>query len=127
MREKVILYDAECSLCCSVAAFIQRADGKNAFSFVPLQTGFATELLSDAGISQKGLNSMVFLDKGEPVIKSTAVFRIARELGGFYKIINLLQWFPDKLADRIYDWVAVNRFKWFGKPDKCNCLTQAEK
>ena len=56
--------------------------------------------------------------------KSTAAIEIAEELGGIYSLISVLKIFPEKLRNYIYDYIAKNRYKWYGKKESCMLPTQ---
>jgi predicted DCC family thiol-disulfide oxidoreductase YuxK len=51
--------------------------------------------------------------------KSKAAFRIAIYLGGLYSFISLFRFLPVFITDYVYDYIAKNRYKWYGKKDQC--------
>jgi predicted DCC family thiol-disulfide oxidoreductase YuxK len=52
-------------------------------------------------------------------IKSDAALEIANDLNVFYQLLGMLKIFPKKIRDLVYDYIAKNRYKWFGKTENC--------
>ncbi len=121
MTEKIILFDAECSLCHWSVSFIQKRDHKNLFSYVSLKNRKADDLLRYARINVAGLDSVIYLENDMAFVKSEAFFRIANVMGGSYKLVNIFRILPLKFTDGIYNFIARNRLRWFGKRVQCNC------
>ena len=68
----------------------------------------------------KEYNTVLFKINDQVYTKSTAVFKIIESVGGFYKVFLIFNLLPTKLNDWIYSKVAKNRYKYFGKLDKCD-------
>ena len=62
--------------------------------------------------------SFAFLANGQAYVKSEAVLRIARELPR-WQWTWVFQFIPRVIRDAIYDLVARNRYRWFGRRDAC--------
>ena len=69
---------------------------------------------------KKEVDSIVLIERGNTFLKSTAGLRSFRYLDGGWKVIAALLIFPRFLRDWVYDWIARNRYKWFGKKEECN-------
>lgn len=110
---KVLLYDGNCNLCISSAAFVARRDKKRAISLITLQSGEAclAEYSKCDGLSC--MNTVVFICGGRVFTKSTAILMVLRELGGLWKVVSWLKFIPRPLRDYIYEWVANRRTKLF--------------
>jgi len=65
------------------------------------------------------IDSVVLIEDGRAYIKSTAVLRIAKKLGNFLPLLYPLILVPRPLRDILYDWVAKNRYRWFGSLQAC--------
>jgi predicted DCC family thiol-disulfide oxidoreductase YuxK len=115
--ENLILYDGKCNLCNYTLQFILKRDKLKIFNYLPLQSSQAEELLKTIRFNQPGIDSVIFIENGRAYIKSEAFFRIAKELGGFYRLTTVFRILPKKFTDRIYNLIARNRYKWFGKKD----------
>lgn len=104
-----VYYDTGCNLCSRLVHFVLRHDKKKNISFkaladCPLQLGYA--VLPD---------SIIVEDNGKWYMKSEAAFRIIKEFGGAWRVLLLLRLIPGSWRDVVYDFVARNRYKWFGK------------
>lgn len=95
------------------------ADTKNVFKFASLQSHFGQEFLRKHQLSQEEFDSMILVDGDKFYTKSDAALRIARELTGIYKFLEFFFIVPKVLRDKVYDYVAKNRYQWFGKKESC--------
>ena len=114
--QHVVFFDGVCNLCNSSVQFIIRHDKKNIFQFSALQSEAAAKYLPGK-INE--LNTMYYLENGKVYSKSDAILRIAKNLGGIFPFFYGFIVVPKFLRNKIYDIVARNRYKWFGKKDHC--------
>jgi len=116
----IILFDGYCNLCNISVQFIIKHDKKRHFLLASLQSDAATKILLQLNVeSFKDYNSIVLVEDGKLYIKSTAVLRIAKRLKGFVQTLYLLIIIPTPLRNIFYDFIAKNRYKWFGKRKNC--------
>lgn len=115
----IIFFDGICNLCNSSVQFIIARDSKKHFRFAPLQSGIARDLLKNKDRESKQTDSIILLDGDNIYKKSTAVLRIARSLDGGWPVFYGFILIPSFLRNIIYDWIARNRYKWFGKRNTC--------
>ena len=117
-NKKIIFYDGLCAMCNRFIRILITLDKKEKFLLAPLQ-GKNGEILKE-GFSKelKGIDSVIFYNK-KVYTKSSAVINILSELGGIYKLAYIFNIIPSFISDSIYDYIARNRFQWFGKLDKC--------
>lgn len=116
----IILFDGVCNLCNSSVQFVLKHDKKKHFLFASLQSDAATKILLQLNEkSFKTLESIVLVENEQIYLKSTAALKIAKNLNGFIKIFYVFIIIPTPLRDYIYDFIAKNRYNWFGKRDKC--------
>lgn len=118
MEHPVIFFDGVCNLCNGVVKTITKLDHKRHFYFSSLQSDFAKTTLKSFGIDFIEPETIIFLEKDKIFIKSKAVFQISKQLG-WLKIISVFSFLPTAFSDKIYDFVAQNRYKWFGKKEQC--------
>ena len=118
INQPVIFFDGVCNLCNSSVNFIIRKDKKRHFKFSPLQGKYAKEVLPSELIGRDTLPGLVLLDK-EVKIKSTAALNIARRLNGLWPLLYIFMILPTFIRHFLYDFVARNRYKWFGKKEQC--------
>jgi len=114
----VVLFDGVCNLCNASVAFILRRDPKAYFRFASLQSEAAARLLEGSPLEAK-LDSIVLLEDGAVFTQSTAALRIARRLRGAWPLLYAFIILPRFLRDPIYDWIARNRYRWFGRRESC--------
>ena len=115
----IILFDGVCNLCNGFVRFIIKRDPKGKFKFGSLQGKPAKELLENENRASDRMDSVVFISNGLIRQKSTAVLHILREMGGLWKLLYALIIVPKFIRDEVYDFVAANRYKLFGKREEC--------
>lgn len=113
----VILFDGVCNLCNTVVQFVIKRDRKNIFRFAPLQSEQANQLLN--GNLKPTMNSFILLDDNVLYTKSTAALRVCRRLGGLWRLMYGFIIVPKAVRDAVYDWIAANRYRWFGRKTEC--------
>lgn len=123
--KKIILFDGVCNLCDKSVQLIIQKDKKDIFRFVPLQSELGEKIIRHIGIDRKKTDSIILYIPGSAYYyKSQAALKIAKDMGGMYNFLSLFEYFPTKLADGIYDYIAKNRYKWYGKKDQCMIPTK---
>ncbi|HEA30977.1 MAG TPA: DUF393 domain-containing protein [Leeuwenhoekiella sp.] len=117
--KKIILFDGVCNLCNNAVTFVIKQDKKDIFRFASLQSDLGQELLSQFGIDPDKTDSLILITKEKAYIKSNAALRIARSLSGGYPLLFTFLILPEFLRNGVYDYIALNRYKWFGKKESC--------
>lgn len=119
-NKQLILFDGVCNLCNSSVNFVIKHDKKNKFLFTPLQSELASQIVEEFQIDRKKTDS-ILLYTPEKVItyKSTAALKIASYLGFPINILSVFLIIPAIIRNWIYDFIAKNRYKWFGKKEVC--------
>lgn len=119
-NKKIILFDGVCNLCESSVQFVIQHDTKDQFRFVALQSELGQRILNHIGINPKNIDSVVLYEPGIAYYyKSNAAIQIARHLGGFFHFGTIFRIIPTALRNALYDYVAANRYKWYGKKESC--------
>ncbi|MBN8649994.1 MAG: thiol-disulfide oxidoreductase DCC family protein [Cytophagales bacterium] len=117
--EPVILFDGVCNLCNSSVLFIIQRDPKAKFRFASLQSDFGKAQMLRFGLNYSELNSVLLIKQETLYQKSNAALEIARNLTGGWPLLYVFKMVPAFLRDWIYNWIAQNRYGWFGKKDAC--------
>ena len=118
--KKIILFDGVCNLCNSAVQFIIKNDKKDIFRFVPLQSELGLSIVKHIGIDLSKIDSIIVYAPGNAYYyKSQAAFRIAKHLGVIYSLLGFFSILPNGISNAVYDYVAKNRYKWFGKKESC--------
>ncbi|MGI9547877.1 MAG: thiol-disulfide oxidoreductase DCC family protein [Flavobacteriaceae bacterium] len=119
-NKMLIIFDGVCNLCNSSVLFVIKRDKRNVFLFVPLQSETGKQIVQQRGIDTSKTDSIILLEPNVAYYtKSTAALKIGKALGGGWKLLTILEWIPAVIRDFIYEIIAKNRYKWFGKRDKC--------
>jgi len=114
----LVQFDGMCILCSRTIQFILKADKKNKFIFQSLQNAAFGE----------NLNTVVVIDQsGEKYDYFDAVLKIGFELGGIYKSVAIFRLLPSQWRKSLYQWIAKNRFRWFGRRESCYIPTESER
>jgi len=124
--KKIILFDGVCNLCDSLVRYIISRDKNDVFRFVSIQSELGNRIMKHIGLDSKTLDTIVLY---EPRLayytKSNAVMEIAKHLGGPASLLSAFWFIPKFLRDPIYEFVAKNRYKWYGK--KTECMVPSER
>jgi predicted DCC family thiol-disulfide oxidoreductase YuxK len=107
--------------------FIIDHDDKRYFQFASLQSDIAQRILIEKKIDELKMDSIILVVNDQLFFKSSAALQIAKKLNGFWKILYIFSVIPSHLRDLIYDFVAKNRYKWFGKRETCRIPSKDEK
>lgn len=118
IKAAVIIFDGVCNLCNWFVRLVIKRDRAAYFHFSPLQSDFARNKLKDYHPGRLG-DSVVLLEHGLVYVKSAAVTRILSKLSGLRWLGRLYRIFSPAARDRIYDFIARNRYRWFGKKAAC--------
>ncbi|RSK29222.1 thiol-disulfide oxidoreductase DCC family protein [Bacillus sp. HMF5848] len=115
----IILFDGVCNLCEGIVQFIIRHDKKAVFRFASLQSNIGRSLLKKHNLPVDDLDSFVLIVNNQAYIKSTAALKLALWLGGGWRLAYVGIMLPSVIRNRMYDFVARNRYKWFGRKQAC--------
>jgi len=117
--ERIIFFDGLCNLCNGAVQFVIKRDTKNLFQFASLQSEYATEALAKFNLEPQHGDSIVLLENDKVYQRSTAALRVARRLKGLWPMLYAFIIVPRFIRDAIYNYIAKNRYKWFGKKESC--------
>lgn len=126
-NKKIILFDGVCNLCNSAINFVITHDTKDHFRFTSLQSSTGQYLLEKHQINPRDTDSIVLISNGKAYVKSAAALHISRNLNNGLSLLYGFMIVPKFIRNAVYDYVAKNRYKWFGKKDSCMIPTPALK
>jgi predicted DCC family thiol-disulfide oxidoreductase YuxK len=120
----IVLYDGVCGLCNRAVQFLLKRDRHDRFRFASLQSDFAANLLQRHGINYTKLDTVyAVLNHGETneklLAKGDAFLFFAKVLGGIWSVARLGSVIPRPIRNWLYDFVAANRYRVFGKAESC--------
>ncbi|TAE61829.1 MAG: thiol-disulfide oxidoreductase DCC family protein [Bacteroidetes bacterium] len=123
----IIIFDGVCTLCNASVDFVIRRDKKNQFQFTANQNEAGRRILEEQGIAPGDSETVFLFENGTLYQKSTAALRIARSLGFPWSLFYAGIIIPAPLRDAIYNWIARNRYRWFGKKETCRLPSPEER
>lgn len=115
----IILFDGVCNLCNNAITFVIQRDRKDVFVYAPLQSKAGELLAKQHNIDTNKVDSIILIKNQKTFTKSTAALRIAQNLSGLWPALVAFLIIPPFIRNWVYDYVAKNRYKWFGKKDAC--------
>jgi predicted DCC family thiol-disulfide oxidoreductase YuxK len=123
----VLIFDGVCNFCNSSVRFVMDRDRRGRFLFASNQSDAGSALLRRFGVDPESVQS-VYLVGGDRIwSKSSASLQIARRMPFPWNLAVAFVVVPRFLRDWVYDWIASNRYRWFGKADQCRLPTEAER
>ena len=114
----MILFDGVCSFCNGTVNFIIRNDKKGILKFAPLQSDAGKELLKKYNLPDQP-ESFILIENNKVYKKTTAGMRMARHFKWYWQWMQVFRIVPAFIRDAVYNLIAKNRYKWFGKKDQC--------
>lgn len=119
-NKKIILFDGVCNLCDSAVQFVIQHDKKDIFRFVAIQSELGQQILKHIGINLIYIDSIILYEPGIAYYyKSQAALEIAKNLAGFWHFGTVFRIIPTGISNQLYDYIAQNRYKWYGKKENC--------
>lgn len=118
-ESKVVLFDGVCRLCSFWAKFLIRFDRDRIFKLATVQSKQGKEILNHCGLPTEYYETMVYVEDGKCFTRSTALLKILHQLPFPWPVLCVGWIFPIKIRDWLYDRVALNRYKLFGRYDSC--------
>jgi predicted DCC family thiol-disulfide oxidoreductase YuxK len=117
--QSIILFDGICNFCNSAVNFTLKRNAKADIRFAALQSQAGQRLLQQYNLPVNYTESFVFIEKGKAYKQSTAALKACRHLRGLWPLCYGLIIVPRFIRDSIYNWIAGNRYKWFGTRQEC--------
>ncbi len=119
LQHPVILFDGVCNLCSGVVQFILKRDRHDTFRFASLQSDLGQSVLKKFNLPANTFNSFILYQSGKIYTKSTGALLVAKQLSGVWRLLYIFIILPSFLRDSVYNVIARNRYRWFGKKEAC--------
>ena len=119
--KQLIVFDGVCNLCNSSVSYVIKRDKKNNFLFAPLQSDIGVALINEFNIDTVKTDSILLYNPSTNTIKykSSAALHIAKHLDFPIKLMSVFFIIPTFVRNWVYNFIAKNRYKWYGKKDAC--------
>lgn len=115
----IILFDGVCNFCNSAVNFIIRRNKNANIFFAAMQSQAGQKILQQYGLPVNDMQSFVLIENEKAYKQSTAALRICRHLKGLWPLCYGFIIVPAFIRNAVYNWIAKNRYKWFGKRQQC--------
>jgi predicted DCC family thiol-disulfide oxidoreductase YuxK len=115
----IILFDGICNLCNGAVQYVIKHDAEAVFQFASLQSEAGQNLLQQYNLPKNNFNSFVLIEEDKVYTKSTAALKVAKQLNGGIKLLYGFIIVPAFIRNGVYNIIASNRYKWFGKKNEC--------
>jgi predicted DCC family thiol-disulfide oxidoreductase YuxK len=115
----ILLFDGMCKLCNQSVQWLLLHDKKGLFHYASLQSDLGQKLLQEYGLDPECLDSAVLVEKDKVLLRSDVALAMVRHLGLPWSLAYAFKIIPRPIRDAVYNWVAHNRYRWFGRQDSC--------
>jgi len=119
-HKQLVLFDGICNLCNATVTYIIKRDKKDVFRFAPLQSSIGEKIIEAYKIDTSKTDSILLYSNEKGLSsKSTAALKIANGLGFPQNLMSIFFIIPPFIRNWVYDYIAKNRYKWYGKKASC--------
>lgn len=118
-NQALILFDGVCNLCQGTVQWIFKRDKKDQFVYASLQDKSSQDLLQQYGYDANAMQSVVVVHDKKIYTQSSAALKVVMLLGFPYSVLTIAYLVPTVIRNYVYQWIAKNRYKWFGKQESC--------
>jgi len=118
-NKPIILFDGVCNLCSGIVLFTIKRDPEGIFRYAPLQSEIGQRLLKRFNLPMDDFHSFILVEGNRCYEKSTAALRVGRRIKRLWPLLYVFMLIPKPIRDFIYNVIAKNRYRWFGKRDEC--------
>lgn len=119
----IIVFDGLCALCSGWVQFVLKTDRAGRYRLLSAQSALGQAIYVHYGLNPKDFESNILMADGVAWLKSEGSIRMAEGLGFPWKLAALARVLPLRVRDALYERVAFNRFKWFGRRQTCYLAT----
>lgn len=117
--DPILLFDGVCNLCNHSVQWVLLRDRNAVFTFASQQSDIGQALLLQHGIGNQQLETVVLIHRGRAYTRSDAALQVLQLLGPPWSVAAVLRWIPRLLRNAVYNWIARNRYRWFGRRESC--------
>jgi len=119
-HKQLVLFDGVCNLCDASVQYIIKHDKNDIFLFTALQSDVGQQIMKEFNIDTNKIDSIILYSNEHGIsYKSTAALKIASKLGFPRNLLSVFLIIPGIIRNWVYDYIAKNRYKWYGKKEEC--------
>ena len=123
----VFFFDGVCAICTGFGEFILRHDRKGVFRIATAQSPLGQAIFAHYGLPTTDFTTNLLLVDGRALMKSDSFIATMSRLPAPWPVFAAIRIVPRFIRDRIYDPIARNRYRWFGKREACRIPTPGER
>jgi len=123
--DPIFVFDGVCVLCSTGVSFVMRHDREGKVRFLSAQSDLGRKVYSHFDLPIDA--SYLLITPDGTFKKTTGFFYLADVLGGWFRLGKVFKLVPRAIRDVVYDWVATNRYKLFGKSGQCQLLSSEQR
>jgi predicted DCC family thiol-disulfide oxidoreductase YuxK len=116
---RIVVFDGYCNVCSGWVRFMKKHPVEPPFELVPMQSERGRALLIERGIDPEDPMTFLVIDGGQSMTESDGGIHVVAALGGAWRLAAAGKLMPKPCRDWIYRVLARNRYKWFGRRDRC--------
>lgn len=124
-HKAIVFFDGVCGLCNYFVDKLLKADKYDRLRFAMLQGNTAREMLPQE--KYENLDSVAVILDGKVYVKSKAILRALYHCRRGFRLLKIFEILPRPVLDKLYDFVATNRYQWFGKKEACRIPSPEER
>lgn len=113
------LFDSHCALCSWAIRFTLTHEREPRIRFVAISSQEGQTIALRHGIDLDDPQTFLFIENGQALAKSDAALAVAGHLASFPFLLRFARLIPLPVRDKLYDCIARNRYKLFGRTDTC--------
>lgn len=115
----ILLFDGVCNLCNGAVQFVIKYDSKNTLRFAALQSETGQQILEHFNLPKEDIFSVILVENEKVYVRSSAALRMYKNMGGIMSLMYFFIIVPRPIRDVVYNFIAKNRYKWFGEKESC--------
>ena len=115
----ILLFDGVCNLCNGAVQFVIKYGSKNTLRFTALQSETGQQILEHFNLPKEEIFSVILVENEQVYVRSSAALRMYKNMGGFWSLMYFFIIIPNPIRDAFYNFIAKNRYKWFGEKENC--------
>jgi predicted DCC family thiol-disulfide oxidoreductase YuxK len=113
------LFDSVCVICSYSVRFTLRNERHPLIRFVAIQSAEGTLIAARHGLAADDPETFLFIEGGRALTKSDGVVALSRHLRWPARTIGWIGVLPRPVRDWLYDRLAKNRYRLFGRFQTC--------
>jgi predicted DCC family thiol-disulfide oxidoreductase YuxK len=126
-EDGLVVFDGHCNFCSAGVNLVLALDRQGAIRFTPLQSPYGRQIAAAHGLNADDPSTFFFFDHGRALARSAASLAVIGRLPAPWRWAQALAVLPRGWRDRLYDWIAANRYRLMGRRETCRVPTPEER